>query len=268
VDNDPAKRNKAAAQDEWGKHLDLLVEAAQMEFLGEEVRNVLTDSVQEQMEWNLYRGTAGTLADVGHSGRGTEYALGNGRFDPSVHALAAQAISGRAMESLDNPKSLKAFFLNDYGVGAESIAKDVPQWVLLEILFRALLVANAGVLQSLPAKWRDNVSQSLPFKAVSATLWLLYRLASTLRSSGRMLLAWRSVVLGLAMLSWCVAFFWGQQLLCDGASVSRLAVMTLFAPTVLLFGSFSRLWPVSAAIAALGAVVLMFGSPACKWLTG
>ncbi|MGP1680407.1 MAG: DUF3376 domain-containing protein, partial [Burkholderiales bacterium] len=268
VDDDAAVRESATAKSEWEAHLDLLVEAAQMEFLGDEVKHVLEDAVDEQMEWNLYRKSAGSLKDIGRTGGQTkgEFKVGNGRFDPTVHALAAEAISARAMARLSSPASLKEFFIKEYGVGAESIAKDVPLWVLLEILFRGLLVAKASLVYALPSKWRGSVSASPPFKAVSATLWLLYALASTLRSSSRTLLAWRSGVFGLALLSWCVAFLWGKERLCEGVDPNGWAVGLLFVPTVLLLGSFRKSWAGAVLVAVIGLIIAFFGSPVCKWL--
>lgn len=268
VDNDPVIRGAASADREWEEHLDLLVEAAQMEFLGDELKNVLEDSVAEQMGWNLYRKTAGSLEDVDRRGAKTKggFTVGKGRFDPTVHALAAAAISERAMATLDNPASLKEFFIKEYGVGAESIAKDVPLWVLLEILFRALLVAKASLLHAMPPKWRDKVRGSPLFKIASAALWLFYGLASTLRSSSRILLVWRSVVFGLALLSWCVALFWGADLVCASNNVNKWAVALLFVPTVLLFGSFRKLWGWAIFLAVIGLAMAIFGSPLCKWL--
>lgn len=268
VDDDQDVRKTATDETTWNTFLDLLVEAAQMEFLGDEVKNVLEDAVHEQMEWNFYSKTAGTLQDIDGSRSETQedFTIGNGRFGTTVHALAAEALSERAMARLQDPLSLKKFFTNEYSVGAETIARDVPHWVLLEILFRALLVAKESLLHALPSKWRDKVKGNPLFWIAIRILELFYGLASTLRSSNRLVLFGRSVVFGFALLTWCVALLWGADFICDNCAIDRWAVVLLFTPTVLLLGSFRKHWKLALGLAAIGVIIAFLSPLLSKWL--
>lgn len=243
VSNHPAQREAAIAKDEWERHLTLLVESAQMEFLGAEVRNVMCDAVTEQMEWNAYRKTAGQLEDIERccGVKKDKFNIGRGRFDPTTHALASEALADRALARLDDPRALKDFFENKYGVGSESITRDVPPWTLLEIVFRGLLVMQACLVYAVPEKWRDKVKHSAIHRLLAAVLGLFHGLVWSLCRSNRIELVVRWGLFALAAFTWALAWGWRTAVTCGNGEFSTPGFLLLALPTILLLLVFERL---------------------------
>ncbi|HTP97328.1 MAG TPA: patatin-like protein [Burkholderiales bacterium] len=233
VSDDAATRDAALLQTD--AHLDALVEAAQLDYLGAEVKTVVGDAVYEQMEWNFYKRPPGGLPQPGaESLADMPYVQGNGRFDPTTHALAAAALSEQAWTPLRDPAKLKNFFEKDYRVGRETVARDIPKWVMLEIVLRALLIARNCVVYAMPEKWRDPVRKSGIYRALSAGLWLLYGLATTLRSSSRVALALRAGAIGMTGLSMVIAGALGSQAGCGDPALNIVWLGAIALPPWLL----------------------------------
>ena len=246
--NDPAVRqqalgldpgNASAKTDSTG-YLGTVVQAAQMEFLGEELKTVLHDAVSEQMDWNLYRPTAGRLDDLAAGAiRPTgEFELGKGRFDPTTHAMAAEALSERALERLDSPASLERFFKDRYAVGRETLSRDIPIWVSMELLFRALLVLKKCVDHAVPSGIVSTIWSTLPFRLMEAVLWVLYGLTTTLRRSSRILLVARWVLATVAVVGLAIGGLLWSQGGFAGTGPSRLAASLMLLPTPLALLTF------------------------------
>ncbi|MBI2291153.1 MAG: patatin-like protein [Betaproteobacteria bacterium] len=253
--DDQATRAGALSDDQWDRHRTLLVESAQLEFLGDEVRNVLRDAVTEQMEWNAYRKTACQPGDLSGIEKG-QFVTGNGRFDPTVHAVAGEAISNRAMERFDDPGKLATFFKNEYAVGSESIAKDVPPWTLLEIVFRGMLVAQACLAYALPRALRDKVKGSLLYRLVSGVLWLCHGLVSALSRNSRVALAIRWMLASLAAFSAVMALV-VNDIACRENEFNATAFIMLVLPFFLLGFAFRKLQWLTYAVPVAAALFLL-----------
>jgi hypothetical protein len=73
-------------------------------------------------------------------------------FDPLLLALASRELASNALEKLrnsDDPTALEEYF-HGYRVGSETILRDVPRVVLLELGGRAALVTQQCVVESFP----------------------------------------------------------------------------------------------------------------------
>jgi patatin-related protein len=153
---------QAEARAELPGKLDILIEAAQLEIIEESLGDVIDDSLKEQGRWNAFK------VDADRAGAGPRYDARHWRFaswaghaDPLVSAVGAAITARGAVESLAVPgespgrpagTGVGRFFANDYRVGSEGVAADVPPLVLLETGLKAGLVLRKCLLNSLNDK--------------------------------------------------------------------------------------------------------------------
>ena len=182
VAENPAVRKRAREED-FQCHLDLLIEAAQLELLRPGMEEVVQDAVLEQSQWNQYLVTE---AGNGHSGNGRAHAqaecaspnagassaaddstetpngvpawsfrTGRGALDPLVAVTGAAQIAvntllreTRSDATADRPAHtpLGRFFTNHYEVGKETFSSSIPRLAILNVLTAALLVVRNCVL--------------------------------------------------------------------------------------------------------------------------
>ncbi len=137
----------------------LLVEAAQLEVLDEDLRKVMVDAIDEQNEWNRFQVVDGKESPAPKEPSSTlppfVFQPGSGYLDPLVAGSAAEirvaqfmAVLGKDGNAPARPitTGLGIFFKNTYKVGSETLLRDIPTLVLLETLTRALLVVRTCVL--------------------------------------------------------------------------------------------------------------------------
>jgi hypothetical protein len=139
---DPTRR--AAALDEFDDKRDLLIAAAQINVLREDLGDVAADAIREQMEWNLFKDPSKRA-----------FVPGDNVFDPYVTALASgEAAATRLGQVMAPPQrgvtpqdtALGRLFTQDYSVGRERLDSDIPRPVLLDIYSRGALLARNCVL--------------------------------------------------------------------------------------------------------------------------
>ncbi|MBX9609458.1 MAG: patatin-like protein [Gammaproteobacteria bacterium] len=249
----------------FDKGITALVEAAQCDFLGDEIGNVLEDATEEQLEWNYGRETVGLRQDLEAStweNPKWAFQVGPQRFDGLVRSVVSTDLVRRTREMLSRGEDADRFFVEKYAVGKETIATDVPVWILLELTFKGLLVAKDAIVYSLPEAWRGNVVGSLPFRVVSWVLKGMYALAWTLRSGKRVQIALRFLLAGLLVMAVVTAITLRQGYLCEGSHFRPLALFSLVAPTALLSLSFGR-WLMAISIAAAGVLAFFWKCPLC-----
>ncbi|HBD07596.1 MAG TPA: hypothetical protein DCZ69_04995, partial [Syntrophobacteraceae bacterium] len=211
--------------------LELIIEAAQLEVLAEEVPNVITDALGEQVEWNQYRAPAedsptpdlaAGKAPVEDDSTGFQWLPTDGAVDPFVAVMAAAGKTDAVMAGLkddstappDRPMdtNLGRFFVNKYRVGSESILKDVPPLILMETLATALLVLRNCILAILTAGGRQVKKHSLMVLAVSIPLRALHAFVLASRRSPRMAFGIHLVLMVSAVVALCagIGFVIGQ----------------------------------------------------------
>jgi hypothetical protein len=148
LSNDPTERAAALEPDEFERMVDLLIEAEQLQIIGDELPNVIADAVTEEVEWNRFRDPKGS------------FLAAKEQFDPFVASIAAaqkarEQLRNNEAEALDNPDEapdrpietrLGRYFHQSYRVGTEELLRDIPTQALLEILAVALLVVRNCVL--------------------------------------------------------------------------------------------------------------------------
>jgi patatin-related protein len=154
-DNDDTRRR---ALDDFEQKRELLIEAAQLEVLGQEVPQVIEEAIDEQTEWNRFQvappAPAGAAPAAGAGAAPYVFEAPGGALDPLVVAAAAaetqRRLQAAAPADRDSPRpaatSLGTFFRDVYRVGSETWDRDIPTLVLLQVLGTALLVLRNCVL--------------------------------------------------------------------------------------------------------------------------
>ncbi|HEV7503676.1 MAG TPA: patatin-like protein [Thermoanaerobaculia bacterium] len=159
LDEDDDARTKALDQKKFDEMVTLLVEAAQLEVLGEDLPKVMVDAIQEQIEWNRFQMVDDNGDSVPGEPSGTLppflFQSGRGYLDPLVASSEVQIRVKKAMKILgkgDGSPSrpietgLGSFFRDSYKVGSEKLLRDIPTLILLETVSKALLVARTCIL--------------------------------------------------------------------------------------------------------------------------
>jgi hypothetical protein len=222
---EPEKRREALDQKAFAAKLELLIEAAQLEVIAEELPNVLTDALTEQATWNQFRVqtkevASGDSAPIYDAVRWS-FKSASGRLDPLVAMTAAAEMTRAAVAPYAIPgeiaprpshTALGKFFKDSYRVGTERLTRDIPALVLLEIVAVALLVIRNCVLALFP----DGASR------IKWNPLYLGLVAAPLHTFHAMVVLWRrapgwglGVMLGLAVLclfALGVGFFWPNKL--------------------------------------------------------
>ena len=172
----------------------LLIEAAQLEVISEELPNVIVDAVHEQSNWGQIQVKAEPKGKPGNESWPPWVWVNVRSFlDPFLTAWIGYDVAKKSIALFaDDPTAaspsrtpLGRFFQSCYRVGSEQVAKGIPTLVLLEILGRALLVTLnilLGVFGEKAAVIRRNplyiFGLRLPIWAFYRTVWLLRRVPS------------------------------------------------------------------------------------------
>jgi hypothetical protein len=256
-------KRRDQALDGLSTKVELLIEAAQLEVINEDLPNVIFDAVSEQAEWNNFKvvetkkdakpkGTASATAAGAQSGdvaiTDAEavspfiFQRASGQFDPFFATLGAVEHMRRAMLAFDedaraplSPKEtrLGSFFIRNYTIAKERLQRDVPQPVLLELLATGLLVVRNCIL-NLP--YMEKIKRH-PLYIFGADLPLraFYAAAILMRRAPQWILATYITVALLSMLSLAIAFFWWDSLM-SGTKGVRTFFILVALPAVLLVG--------------------------------
>ncbi|HKP71761.1 MAG TPA: DUF3376 domain-containing protein, partial [Pyrinomonadaceae bacterium] len=174
------KNHRDAALEQFPAMLELIIEAAQLEVIDEEVPKVIADALEEQGRWNQFRipleqnpaarqgwrkvaanvsDYLARLANFGEDGATAadafSFSPAKGDLDPFFAVVAAAGQTEKWMETYRKPEpvvrkpadtKLGKFFREEYNIGSETLTKDMPTIVLLEILSVSLLVLRNCVL--------------------------------------------------------------------------------------------------------------------------
>jgi patatin-related protein len=216
LSDDPDTRRNALDPERFDTMVTLLIEAAQLEVLGEEVPHVITDALDEQHEWNRYQApakrqqqrTASDDTSFDQAAPPWVFIPSKLHPDPLVSILASTERTQTAMALLmasdgtaPRPREtlLGRFFRDRYKVGSEMLLRDIPTPVLLEILATALLVVHNVVLGFFSTEAQRRMKQSLLYRlGLSWPLRAFYGLTILTHRSPRAGLA---VLIGAIILS-------------------------------------------------------------------
>ena len=248
------QRASALRKTEFVAMRNLLIEAQQLEILREEIPAVIEDAIAEQMRWNQLRvrrpnGDGAAKVPGFDPSADAFFETGEGTLDALVGTVAAADLAQQTVERIrtaptpttgTRPKDtpLGDFFLHKYAVGSESLTKDVPLVVLLDLLSTALLV----VRNCLVAVFADPaaVRRTALYRFVSLVLWSFDGMVSLLKRGASNVVAVLVALLLLAASALFVGINWWQPIVksSDGLHVRWLMAM-IVVPVVVLLG---ELW--------------------------
>lgn len=163
VSGEPQDREKAL--EEFDRHLELLIEAAQLEILYEEVPRVIGDALEEQARWGRApdqgrkAGEASKATSPGKAPWSSFQHQGTAGLDDLLLAVSAEELAHQALEEMKatlpagkdvgwpRDDGLGRFFVEKYRVGGESLLEDVPRAYLWEMMLNGLPVVRNCVVK-------------------------------------------------------------------------------------------------------------------------
>ncbi|TRV43627.1 MAG: patatin-like protein [Microcystis panniformis Mp_MB_F_20051200_S9] len=126
-----AQPNTTLAKEELEEFLNKLVNLGHSAILKENLGNVFKDAISEQLEWNQQK-----IDPTPES----NYKYVGGYFDKAVTPLAAAELAKRSLEDLKGKE--KEYFRDEYGVGSETIGKDIPSNILKSLGTRSAIILS------------------------------------------------------------------------------------------------------------------------------
>ena len=126
-----AQPNTTLAKAELEEFLNKLVNLGHSAILKENLGNVFKDAISEQLEWNQQK-IDSTPEPI--------YNYVGGYFDKAVTPLAAAELAQRFLEDLKGKE--KEYFRDEYGVGSETIGKDIPSNILKSLGARSAIILS------------------------------------------------------------------------------------------------------------------------------
>ena len=126
-----AQPNTTLAKEELEEFLNKLVNLGHSAILKENLGNVFKDAISEQLEWNQQK--------IGPTPE-PNYKYVGGYFDKAVTPLAAAELAKRSLEDLKGKE--KEYFRGEYGVGSETIGKDIPSNFLKSLGTRSAIILS------------------------------------------------------------------------------------------------------------------------------
>lgn len=256
----PKTERETGSKDRFDAMVDLLVEAAQLEILGEDLPNVITDAIQEQSDWNRFQAyeapkskaeektpapaAEGGQEDIAPTMLPWIFQAPEGRLDPLVATAAAAWRMREGMADLEMPRTppprpaatrLGRFFRQSYRVGSERLMRDVPTLVLLEMLAKVLLVARTCVL-GLFGSEAPRIRRSPLFRiCIDWPLRAFYTLIGVSRRSPGLGLGLFLGLGAVSILAILVGVFWWEFLMrTDEEWHGRNIATFLVAPVIIL----------------------------------
>ncbi len=271
----------ALKKEEFEDKVALIIEAAQLEVIQEELPNVINDSLAEQARWNQFHlsedereqivtraerdthraqsnGTPsnGAAAPGGNPRRMNPFAFepAKGSLDPFAAIIAAAGRGQTVMkcfeegEGSDPPTPaetrLGQFFKHQYQVGAEKLLEHMPRLILMEILAVSLLVLRNCILGVFGDKAEKVRSSPLYLFGVDYPLRAFYGAVLFLRRAPNY---WVSVQVGafiFSVLALVIGTLWWSPIIYEKSAGFSIMLFMLFivAPLTILFAQSYYFW--------------------------
>lgn len=151
-----SEREQALGKGSFDKELSRMIEAAQLEVLGQDLPEVINDAVWQQAQWNQYRFSPEHKKQTAKNGKvgfdvGVDafYVTGPGDLDPLVIAAASERLAEFTSKALAKPTrkmSLARLFRSRYQVGKECVETGIPSLVLMETIAHMLLAVRNAII--------------------------------------------------------------------------------------------------------------------------
>lgn len=250
-----ARRRSIARHD---AELTLLIEAAQLEAVEEDLPQIGVDALREQADWGHYQleptpkatNRKGTIdrveTPVAASSQPWTFRPLSGRLDPFIATMASELKMRTFLKDLAGARpnapspqdtGLGNYFRATYGVGKETISQDIPATVLLEMLATALLITRNCILGMFGEQAERIKRHPLYFICVTVPLKSFYWLAVALRrspASARTIML--GVLLGCLLARTAAAFFWGDLIHPSSGWNLRAVLWFIVVPAMVLLG--------------------------------
>jgi hypothetical protein len=265
LSDEPAERQQALGE-QFTLMIDLIIEAAQLEIINEELPNVIYAAFIEQMEWNRFQVTAKTQKQQNvppKQGLSRSKSVdqdevtskpepppwvfqpGRGHLDPLMVTFRGIELAKTALDQFNmagrvsmrpSDTRLGRFFKASYRVGSEKLTRDIPTVVLLEILATTLLVLRNCILSLLGEKAKRVQRHPLYFFGLNLPLQAFYALVVLSRRSPGWVFATFVAVGIICILALMVGIIWWGQLIYAPGGVFYLRELLIFiiAPVIVL----------------------------------
>ncbi len=246
--NDPPARDNALDETRFDGIRSLLVEAAQLEVIGEDFPTVLQDAIAEQAEWNSYRLSPPLsvgekeICETTSAACPFNFKSPGEPFDPFFASVAALERTQLIMKVFENSQDsasrptetlLGKYFQNGYKVGQEELTRDIPTPILLEILAHTLLVTRNCVL-TLCGKSRKRVTSNWLYRfGFDIPLRSIYALIILSRRSRKTASLVFATLAGASIATLIISIFWFTML----GTFTPIPILLLWVlPLAVLFG--------------------------------
>ena len=158
---------KTFSEKELEEFLDKLVSLGHSAILEENLGNVFKDAISEQLEWNQQK------IDLTPE---PKYDCVGGYFDKAVTPLAATELAKRSLGDLKGKE--KEYFLDEYGVGSETIGKDIPSNILKNLGARSAIILSYIIESSKTGKQLLSLQAYQLLKKILNIYYLLVQRSS------------------------------------------------------------------------------------------
>jgi len=237
-------REQALEEESFNGILNLLIAAEQHEIINCELPNVITDAIVEQSYWNRFQilpdGSTPAPAPVEPHNLPWTFQPPQGQIDRLLASTFAALTMNNAMNSFSlgsgNPTSpmdtrLGQFFRQSYRVGSETLSRDVPPLILMEIIMTVLMVVRNCIFNVLGKKG-DRIRRHPLYRfGIDYPMRIMHSLVLVVQRYP----GWRSTlffVCGIvSILALLVGIIWHAELIGYGKTFSMTAfVIFILAP--------------------------------------
>ncbi len=150
---------------------DLVLEG-QREILKTDLKIVIEDEIDEQIEWNQQKVKPDSELDNILQPTIPKYEPVPGYFGQTVTSLVAAQLAKDALTSL--PKGEEYFFRHQYKIGSEKLLTDIPTVILASLAVRASLVLRDVFANLFGPERASKIGRSIIYRIVDKTLRVFY----------------------------------------------------------------------------------------------
>jgi patatin-related protein len=211
------------APDRFDQNLTLLVEAAQLEILYEDLNKLVADEELELREWDDPNAQnispISTVVDAERT---------------AARKLVETAPPSGSPPNGPRETAVGRFFASHgSATGGKSVFASVPPMVLLETLAKGLLVARDAIVTAFGDR-ADAVRRSPGYKWIDRALRLFYGSSVFFRSAPPQAMAAMAALTAVSILALLVGVIWWREIIAPGAFRLRWFLVFIVAPATIL----------------------------------
>jgi len=259
-----ARAPEAYEPNRFDEHLTLLVEAAQLEILHEDLPGLVADELLEAREWE--KPDEGALTPVAAAAQAHSQAAarlvacGGDDLGPAERIAATAAPTAKPPEG-PRDTAFGRFFAGQGGAtGGRSVLASVPPIVLLETLARVLLVTRDAVVTAFGER-AGAVRGSALYRWLDRGLRLFHGGVLFCRRASPQAMAAAAALAAVALVAFVIGVVWWDEIVAPAGKPFqfRWFVLFLVVPAAVLLGQMALLLGVSRLrrLLSLGAVLAL-----------